>query len=115
MTYDEIQEFRNYINGYTIKFPHILFKVIKNRYKINEIREPISIRKAIEFIKDVWEVEFYFYDKFVRYLRKFDLLIEEEKEQRNWKLKVTYASIFKLMNMPLYELFLVQQRNKENK
>ena len=91
------------------------FNKIKEKYKITDLEEAIPIRKAIKFIKDVWEIDFYFYDKFIRYARKFNLLFEEDKEQRNWKLKITYTNIFALMDMPLYELFLYQQKNKDNK
>jgi hypothetical protein len=93
------------------------FQPLIKKYNIKDIDKKITIRQAIEFIKDGWDIDFYFYDKFIRYARKFDLLDEDlgKENQRNWKLRISYKNIFTLMLMPLYELFLLQQKNKDNK
>lgn len=117
MTYEEIQKLYKYIK----EFPNPIYKIerylyIKNifiKYNIKGIYEQITIREALKFIKDVWNIDFYFYDKFIRYARKFDLLDEEDKDQRNWKLRISYKNIFELMHTPLYKLFLIQEKNKD--
>ena len=91
-----------------LKNKHEFAEKIKEKYQIKDIHEKITIRKALDFVKDVWNIDFFFYDKFTRYARKFDLLDAEDKQQRNWKLQISYFNIFKLMMTPIYELFLLQ-------
>lgn len=91
-----------------LKSKYEFVEKIKEKYQIKDIYEKITVRKALDFIKDVWNIDFFFYDKFTRYARKFDLLDTEDKQQRNWKLQISYYNIFKLMMTPLYELFLLQ-------
>jgi len=111
MNKDEIKEFNNWF--YTGTFNqdyYIKFINIRNKYQIKDKDEQISLKKAMQFIRDVFEVDFVFYDKFIRYARKYNLLIEEEKAQKNWKLKITYGNIFKLMLIPLYEILKEKEK-----
>jgi len=83
---------------------------IIDKYQIKNKDEQISIKKAMQFIRDVFEVDFVFYDKFIRYARKYNLLIEEDKKQKNWKLKISYENIFKLMLIPLYKILKEKEK-----
>lgn len=87
------------------------FKQIKQKYEIKDINEEISIRKALYFIREVFDLDIIYYDKFLRYARKYNVLIEKKgkEEQRNWKLGITYKGIFDLLLTPLY----IVLKNKE--
>lgn len=101
MTFDEIQDLYKYLfSGQGETCPD--FEIIKVKYNITIKSEKISVSKAIEFIKDVFEINFVYPDKLLRYARIFNLLGEEDKKQRNWKIYFTYENIFKLMEIPFF-------------
>lgn len=104
----EIKEFIDYLDGSNDIL--VKYQVILDKYQIKSKEEQISLKKAIQFIRDVFEVDFAYYDKFIRYARKYNLLIEENKTQRNWKLKISYENIFNLMLLPLYEVLKEKEK-----
>jgi len=107
----EIKEFFNYLIYQNTESEYFeKFKDLRLKYQIKSKDELVSLKKAMQFIRDVFEVDFVYYDKFIRYARKYNFLIEEEKSQKNWKLKISYENIFKLMLLPLYEILKDKER-----
>ena len=111
MNKEEIKDFANCLLNQISNSPFIeKFEEMESKYQIKNKDELISIKKAMQFIRDVFEVDFVFYDKFIRYARKYNLLIEEDKAQKNWKLKISYENIFKLMLLPLYQVLKEKEK-----
>lgn len=86
------------LSSYSFLIKHICFT-----YNIADVNKQISSKKAMNFIKEVFNIDFLFLDKFIRYIRKYKC-VDETKDKFNYKLKISYKQIFELMFMPQYKI-----------